>query len=132
MPRDAGRRDGALEWLDRARSNLIRASMPKPEGVLWEDVCFDLEQATEKSLKAVLVYYNVDFPRTHHIEWLIALIRENGIPWPDEFDEAAGMTIYAVQARYPGAGFVITDAHFQKAIKIAKKLVDWAGETFQG
>ncbi len=85
MLHDSGTRDRALEWLNRARSNLIRASMPKPEGVLWEDVCFDLQQATEKALKAVLVFNDIDFPRTHHVEWSIALIRENGIPWSEEF-----------------------------------------------
>lgn len=34
-------RQRALEWRDRARSHLIRAQEPKPEGVLWEDLCFD-------------------------------------------------------------------------------------------
>ncbi len=42
------------------------------------------------------------------------------------------MTIYAVQARYPGSGFVITEAHFRKALEIAHKLVDWAEEMIKG
>ncbi|HLZ10766.1 MAG TPA: HEPN domain-containing protein [Chloroflexota bacterium] len=39
------------EWLRRARSNLLRAQQPKPDGVLWEDLCFDAQQAVEKGAK---------------------------------------------------------------------------------
>ena len=31
------------EWLQRAKSNLIRAKQPKHEGVFWEDYCFDAQ-----------------------------------------------------------------------------------------
>jgi len=39
-----------VEWLRRAKSNLIRAKQPKPGGVFWEDLCFDAQQAVEKAL----------------------------------------------------------------------------------
>ncbi|MGB9825381.1 MAG: HEPN domain-containing protein [Desulfofundulus sp.] len=43
-------------WLRRARSNLERARLGRvSEGILYEDLCFDAQQAAEKALKAVLV-----------------------------------------------------------------------------
>ena len=44
------------DWLKRAKSNLIRARQPKPEEVFWEDICFDAQQAAEKSLKALITF----------------------------------------------------------------------------
>ncbi len=43
-----------LNWLKRARSNLERAKIGKVSpGILYEDLCFDAQQAVEKSLKAI-------------------------------------------------------------------------------
>ncbi|WP_447977316.1 HEPN domain-containing protein [Candidatus Nitrospira bockiana] len=58
----------ATEWLRRARSNLARARAGRtaPE-VLYEDLCFDAQQAAEKAIKALLVDRKVAFPKTHAI-----------------------------------------------------------------
>jgi HEPN domain-containing protein len=52
------------EWLRRARSNLARAraGMITSE-VLYEDACFDAQQAAEKAIKAVLVKGQIPFPQ---------------------------------------------------------------------
>jgi len=48
-------REIILNWLKSARSNLERAKMGKvSQGILYEDLCFDAQQAVEKSLKAIL------------------------------------------------------------------------------
>jgi HEPN domain-containing protein len=39
------------DWLRRARSNLARASTAKTDEIMWEDLCFDAQQAAEKALK---------------------------------------------------------------------------------
>ena len=36
-------------------------------------ICFHAQQATEKFLKVFLVYHNVDFPRTHDVDYLISI-----------------------------------------------------------
>jgi HEPN domain-containing protein len=44
-------RHGVEEWLRRARSNIARAKIGRiSEDVLYEDLCFDCQQAVEKSL----------------------------------------------------------------------------------
>lgn len=57
-----------LEWLRRARSNLARAKADRtlPE-ILYEDLCFDAQQAAEKAIKAVLIQRRVAFSKTHAI-----------------------------------------------------------------
>ncbi len=53
-------------WLVRSRSNLARARAGRTApDVLYEDVCFDAQQAAEKAFKAVLVKHGIAFPRTH-------------------------------------------------------------------
>ena len=43
-----------LNWLKRARSSLERTKIGKvSQGILYEDLCFDAQQAVEKSLKAI-------------------------------------------------------------------------------
>jgi HEPN domain-containing protein len=44
----------AQEWLKRAKGNLALAKQPKPREAFWDDLCFDAQQAAEKSIKAVL------------------------------------------------------------------------------
>ena len=45
--------DDPREWINRARSNLIKAANRVP-GVYLEDLCFDAQQAAEKAVKALL------------------------------------------------------------------------------
>jgi len=46
----------AKEWLTRAKSNLARARAGKvSEEILYEDLCFDEQQAVEKALKALCI-----------------------------------------------------------------------------
>ncbi len=56
------------EWLRHARSNLSRCrSDSRLPDVLFEDLCFDAQQAAEKAFKAVLVLRGRRFPRTHDL-----------------------------------------------------------------
>ena len=65
------------EWLRRARSNLARARADRnlPD-VLYEDLCFDAQQAAEKAIKALLVHRQVRFPKTHDLLDLLTLLTE--------------------------------------------------------
>ena len=71
MPPEGGRPGDPHEWLRRARSNLARSSQGQvTPDVLFEDACFDAQQAVEKALKALLVLRGVQVPRTHAISEL--------------------------------------------------------------
>ncbi|MBI1927582.1 HEPN domain-containing protein [Candidatus Poribacteria bacterium] len=114
------------KWLKRARSNLARARAGKvSEEVLYEDLCFDCQQAVEKSLKALLVFINVEFPWTHLIARLIELVEANGIDTPEEVKEAASLTEYAANTRYPGNYEPLDEEDYKEALEIAERVVNW-------
>ena len=113
------------EWLRRAKSNLIRAQQPRPEGVCWEDLCFDAQQAVEKSLKALLVHYHMPFRYVHDIAELLTPLEQGGITLPEDVRLAAGLSDYAVAARYPGPMEPVTEEEYQEAIVLSVAVLRW-------
>lgn len=114
------------DWLDRARSNLTRARQPKTAEIFWEDLCFDAQQAVEKSLKAVLLSRHISFPFVHNLAVLLTLLEKEGISLPEEIRAAADLTDYAVTARYPGTSEPVSAEEFQQALQTAEAVFSWA------
>ena len=128
MPPDSPEVGTPVDWLRHARSDLALARVERPTAVLLDTLCFHAQQAVEKSLKAVLLWKGVQFPYTHDIARLITLIQGVGIAWPEEFDQAADLTEYAVEARYPGSVEDITEEEYQRAISLAEHVLTWAAK----
>ena len=85
--------DDPREWLNRARSNLVRARRGEA-GVYLEDLCFDAQQAAEKAVKAVLVAHKVDFPYVHDLAHLLSLFEGTGAVVPEAVRQAEELTPY--------------------------------------
>ena len=127
MPPEQRDPTNPAEWLRRARSNLARAKADRPvPEVLYEDLCFDAQQAAEKSIKALLVYRKVQFPKTHDLIGLLTLLDRSGIEVPKEIRQADILTGYAVEASYPGLFEEVTGEEYVEAVSIAKRVVHWA------
>lgn len=121
--------DDPREWLNRAKSNLATARAAKGvEGVYFEDVCFNAQQAAEKAIKAVLLSRHVDFPWVHDLAELLTLVRDSVGPLPREVADAVELTDYAVAGRYPGHGEPITEQECDEAIHRAETVVRWASD----
>ncbi len=116
------------EWLNRARSNLAIARQPKTEEIYWEDLCFETQQAAEKALKAVLLERGIKFRFVHDISELLTVLEQNGAALDDEIKEAAILTDYSVEARYPGPFEPITEEEFRESLRIAEAVVAWAAQ----
>jgi len=121
-----------IEWLRRAKSNLERAKLGKtsPE-ILYEDLCFDCQQSTEKALKALLISMDKEFPRTHSIAMLLELISEEGIKIPKSIKSSIGLTEYAVEARYPGEREPVSEEEYKDALKVAEIVYRWVSNTIK-
>jgi HEPN domain-containing protein len=119
------------EWLARARSNLAYAKITKPDDVSWEDVCFNLQQAAEKALKAVLLQRGIPFPFTHVIGRLVRLVVEHGTSWPEGLERIDDLTDFAVVMRYPGSPEPVTEDDFAHCLPLAERVVAWAEEVLQ-
>ena len=126
MPPDARSREVAAEWMRRARSNLVRAKQPKPEEAFWEDFCFDAQQAAEKAVKAILVFHGVDFPRTHRISELLALLNQAGHVIPASLWEADRLSDYAIVTRYPGSRYPVDQPEHGQAVELSEQVLRWA------
>ena len=116
--------DDPRAWLNRARSNLIRAQQRAPN-VYLEDLCFDAQQAAEKALKALCIERSLEFPYVHDLTRLVTLLQEEGQPVPDEVKEAGRLTRYTVFTRYPGVGDPVTEDDHERAVAIAERVVEW-------
>jgi HEPN domain-containing protein len=127
MPPDRHDPTNPMEWLRRARSNLARAKADRnlPE-VLYEDLCFDAQQAAEKSIKAILVHRQVAFPKTHDIIDLLTLLQGSGMVVPEAIQQADLLTGYAVETRYPGMSEEVTKEDYHEALGLAERVVRWA------
>ncbi len=113
-------KDIISEWLKRARSNLERARAEKiSDEILYEDLCFDAQQAVEKSLKALLVRLDKPFPKTHSIGMLLKFIEETGVEIPDDINRSKILTDYAVDTRYPGMYEPVSEGEYKEALKLA-------------
>ncbi|MHB9028310.1 MAG: HEPN domain-containing protein [Candidatus Latescibacterota bacterium] len=115
------------DWLLNARSNLRFAIIGLGEtGILPHHICFHAQQAAEKALKAVLLYYKVDFPPVHDIQQLLRSLEKAGITFPYDVQGAEILTPYAVETRYPGYWGNIGSEDVREAIQIAELVVEWA------
>jgi HEPN domain-containing protein len=113
-------------WFRRARANLFRAKsiIDAPE-IFYEDYCFDAQQSAEKALKSLCIAHNINFPKTHSIDYLIELLEKKSILIPDDIKQARILTDYAVDTRYPDNFDLIDEAEYQKAIEIAENVLKW-------
>jgi HEPN domain-containing protein len=85
--------------------------------------CLAAQQAAEKAIKAVLVAADVDFPRTHDLERLLALLPRGTRLQAAELD-LAGLSGWSVAGRYPGN---LPDATFEdaeEAVAVAATIVE--------
>jgi HEPN domain-containing protein len=111
-------------WLDRARSSLAISKNKPDEDIFLEDLCFQAQQAVEKAVKGLLIFYNVEPEKTHD---LVLLIKELSkyFTVPDEINDTVILNDYAVQTRYPGEYTPIEEDEYNDAIRVAENCVNW-------
>jgi HEPN domain-containing protein len=80
-----------------------------------------LQQAAEKAIKTVLVFLQVDFPRTHDLDALRNLVPDG---WQLKIDhpDLASLTEWAVEARYPGDWPEAVEADARLAVQQARSV----------
>src|SRR5436190_23974198 len=96
-------RELVARWMDWARSDLAVANMTEDERIAPEILAFHAQQAAEKALKALLIRYQIEFPRTHAIGPLLNLCEASGSTGFEALADAVTLTRFAVATRYPGA-----------------------------
>jgi HEPN domain-containing protein len=111
-------------WINRARSSYELSKATISNNIYFEDLCYQTQQAVEKALKGLLIYYGVEPEFTHNIGILLNEL-ESHTEITDNIKESIKLTNYAVQTRYPGEYDDITKEEYEKAVKMAKTCLDW-------
>ena len=74
----------------------------------------------------MLIHLGKPYNRTHAIADLFTKIEEAGVQVPKEVQQVAGLTDYAVSARYPGASEEVSEEQYRSVIQLAECVVGWA------
>ncbi|HVA64928.1 MAG TPA: HEPN domain-containing protein [Terriglobales bacterium] len=128
------------QWLANARRHLAAAKVlelhppslpPDSPPDLAADVGFHAQQCAECALKAVLIWREMDVPRTHDLQDLLSLIRTAGVEVPPELLQLAALTAFAVELRYADAGTVSAESA-RTAIRLADSALHWAQALIAG
>ena len=111
-------------WIERAKSSYEYSRAIVNKYVYYEDLCYKAQQAVEKALKGLLIYFGEEPDFTHNIGALLSSIEKN-IEINEKIKEGMDLTNYAVQTRYPGQYTEITKDEYKRAVKIAKECIQW-------
>jgi len=107
-------------WLRYAQEDLEAAeTLLQQQTVVPRHICWLAQQAAEKAIKAILVFLEIDFPWRHDLDALRNLIPA-GWQVRDEHPDLAGLTEWAVEARYPGDWPEATEADARSAAEQAR------------
>jgi HEPN domain-containing protein len=112
------------EWIDRAKSSLELAQSKIIHYIHYEDLCYQAQQAVEKVLKGLIIYFEVEPEFTHNIEILIDEL-EKFTEVPENVKKSTELTDYAVHTRYPGWYEEVTKEKYENAVKIAQECLEW-------
>ena len=92
-----------LKWVAYAEEDYITAQEGLERSTpLLLTACFHSQQCAEKYLKALLVFKDVYFPKTHDLIVLDTLCIEAGILTGFAQERLAELSKHAVRTRYPG------------------------------
>lgn len=107
-PPDQERARSVRAWVAKAEEDLRAGALlhkgPAGEGVtaLHGAVAFHAQQAAEKYLNAILVHWEVPFPKTHDIAPLVRLVATVDQEMASGLVDCVQSNSFAVDYRYPG------------------------------
>jgi HEPN domain-containing protein len=109
------------EWVVKAEEDFLAATAlnRRRKTPLWNVVCFHVQQAVEKYLKARLEEAGLNVPKTHDLLHLLNLATPTEPLWSSYHAAFSLLVSYAVQTRYPGHSVTKNDAHH--AIKLCRE-----------
>lgn len=89
-------------WLNYAEEDLKSAEvLLNSKNVFPRNVCYLCQQSVEKSLKAIYIFLNLSFHKTHDLDFLLESLP---LDWKSNLNltKLSDLTEWAVEARYPG------------------------------
>jgi len=114
----------AHRLLRKAQSDFTAARALADDPDQGDDVIgFHVQQTVEKSVKAVLASLDVDYPRTHDIDYLVRQLVKLDVSVPEALLEARWVSMWGVFTRYDDLETVLDRP---AAISVATVAIEWA------
>lgn len=111
------------EWVIKANQDLEAAETLYKSRKANEIICFHCQQAVEKYLKALLVYGNIYFEKSHNL-WVLAKKAMQLEPNFRLFEkQLKTLDAYYISTRYPGEAVEISRAEAKEALNTTKELI---------
>ena len=109
-------------WLFRAKEDI--AVIHSLTGIGLEfytsTICFHAQQAVEKFLKAFLIYHDIDFPKTHDLDFLLSNCQHID---KASFDiDLKSLSDFGVSVRYPDDFYIPEVKETEEYVKIADEI----------
>lgn len=121
-------KDEARRWLAYSHSDLKAArKLHLGPDYYSRQVCFLAQQSAEKSLKAILVLLEIEFPFSHDLDRLRELVPD-GWKVKKEFPQLFGLSIWAIESRYPGDMPDVLYSDAEDALSLAEAIYQRAVE----
>jgi len=114
------------QWLIKANNDLKVAEneiVLDPGDMVTDAICFHCQQAVEKLLKAYLIFKQVDFDKSHNLEYLLEICLEKDESFSQV--EVGDLSFYAVEIRYPDDFYIPTEKEARECLGIAKKVKEF-------
>jgi HEPN domain-containing protein len=122
-PDDRIRGEFVKRWLDKAEEDLgVAAHLLSTNTPYLGATAFHAQQAAEKFLKAALVYYQVEFPKTHDLVELLDLIAQVNRALADSLQNVTTLNACSVEVRYPSDFPELTLQEARDAVKRAEEV----------
>lgn len=114
------------KWLIKANKDLKVSEneiILPPEDMVTDAICFHSQQAVEKYLKAYLIFKQVEFDKTHNLEFLLEIC----IEIDSDFSEidVGNLSFFAVEVRYPDDFYIPTEQEARECLEIARKVKEF-------
>ncbi|MCK5469872.1 MAG: HEPN domain-containing protein [Cyclobacteriaceae bacterium] len=110
------------DWIEKAdhdfgSAKLIFIHVPD----YYDTIAFHCQQAAEKYLKALLIYYEIEFQRSHNLIYLLDLLSDKIEISEDIYDNAILLNGFSVQIRYPDRKIYLSKDELETSISITQK-----------
>jgi HEPN domain-containing protein len=115
------------DWIEKADHDLGSAKLIYlhiPE--YCDTVAFHCQQATEKYLKAMLLFKGIKFERTHNLIFLLELLSQKMEITEEFYNKAILLNGFSVQIRYPDHKIYMTADELETSIDISQEFRELA------
>lgn len=119
-PPEEATQDLLRQWLAKAEEDFAVAEHLLSENTRYlGTIGFHAQQAAEKFLKALLVHYQVEFPKTHDLGRLLDLVATANAPLADSLRDATALNPFGATVRYPSDLPELTTEDARTAVGLA-------------